>query len=192
MNLGADGKPVVTALPTANTCPKCGKQKLLLKASKAGKKYVQCPDAKCKFISDADAAGNPVAPPDTGIACEKCGSPMVVKVAWRGPFLSCSGYPKCRNAKSITVEVREKLTAKGIELPAVEKKEKAKEEGPKVEITEKCPECGSAMRLQKARFGGRYFLGCTGYPKCKGTAKITPELQAKIDAAQSGGPTPAG
>ena len=184
MNLGPTGQPVVTALPTPNACPKCGKTKLLLKQSKAGKKYVQCPDAKCKFISDADDKGNPVAPADTGITCEKCGSPMVIKVAWRGPFLSCSGYPKCRNAKSINAEVREQLTAKGVELPPPpEKKEKAKSDLPAVEITDKCVECGAAMRLQKSRFGGRYFLGCTDYPKCKGTAKVSEELQTRIDAA---------
>lgn len=50
-------------------------------------------------------------------------------------------------------------------------------------MTDLCPECGSAMRLQKSRFGGRYFLGCTKYPKCKGTAKLSPALQEKIDAA---------
>jgi DNA topoisomerase-1 len=191
MNLGADGKPVVTALPTKNKCPKCGKHNLLLKESKAGKKYVQCPDAKCKFISDSDAQGNPVKPPDTGIACEKCGSPMVIRPGWRGPFLSCSGYPKCRNAKSITVELREKFKEKGIELPVQEKKEKAKI--PAVEITEKCPDCGSAMQLKPSRFGGRYFIGCADYPKCKATAKLTPELQARIDAAAvQPAPTPAG
>ncbi|MDB5306997.1 MAG: topoisomerase [Gemmataceae bacterium] len=191
MNLRADGTRVVTALPTKNKCPKCGKQFLLLKESKAGKKYVQCPDAKCKFIADADPEGNPVKPADTGIVCEKCGQPMVIKVAWRGPFLSCSGYPKCRNAKSINAELREKL--KDILPPMPEKgaKEKAKSDLPQVEITEKCPDCGAPMRLQKSRFGGRLFLGCTHYPKCKATAKVTPELQARIDAAGAA-PTPAG
>ncbi len=182
MNLGGDGKPVVTTLPTQNPCPKCNKAKLLLKFSKKGKPYVQCPDAKCKFIADADEKGNPVKPPDTGITCEKCGSPMVVKVSWRGPFLSCSGYPKCRNAKSINAELREKL--KDILPPPQEKKAAAaKPDLPAVTITETCPQCGSPMRLQKSRFGGRYFLGCTKYPKCKGTAKISPALQAQIDAA---------
>jgi DNA topoisomerase-1 len=106
---------------------------------------------------------------------------MVIKTSWRGPFLSCSGYPKCRNAKSINAELREKL--KDILPPPPEKK--AKPNAPQVEIAEKCPECGSAMRLQKSRFGGRYFLGCTKYPKCKGTMKLTPELEAKVQAAET-------
>jgi DNA topoisomerase-1 len=41
------------------------------------------------------------------------------------------------------------------------------------------------MRLQKSRFGGRYFLGCKNYPKCKATSKVSPELEAKIQAAQA-------
>jgi DNA topoisomerase-1 len=182
MNLGVDGKPIVTALPTQVTCPKCEKQKLLLKTSKAGKRYVQCPDAKCKFISDCDEHGNPVKPPETGITCEKCGSPMVVKVAWRGPFLSCSGYPKCRNAKSINAELREKL--KDILPPMPEKSSAAaRPDVPQVEVTDTCPECDAPMRLMKSRFGPGYYLGCTKYPKCKGKAQVSGELQKKIDEA---------
>lgn len=182
MNENAEGVRTVTALPTPHKCPKCEKHNLLLKESKAGKKYVQCPDAKCKFISDADADGAPVKPPETGIACEKCGSPMVIKVAWRGPFLSCSGYPKCRNAKSINAELREKL--KDILPPMPEKAEKKPEDPiPQVEITETCPECGAPLKLRRSRFGSGFYLPCSKGPKCKGKGKITPELQAKIDAA---------
>jgi DNA topoisomerase-1 len=182
MNLGPDGKPIVTALPTKNKCPKCEKQFLLLKASKAGKQYVQCPDAKCKFIADCDAEGNPVKPADTGIKCEKCGQPMVIKVAWRGPFLSCSGYPKCRNAKSINAELREKL--KDILPPMPEKSDKkGKPDVPDVQIDDKCPECDSPMKLMKSRFGPGYYLGCSKYPGCKGKGKVSPELQKRIDEA---------
>ncbi len=186
MNLRPDGSVVTTALPTKVTCPKCGKKNLLLKESKAGKKYVQCPDAKCKFIADSDAEGNPITPPDTGIKCEKCSSPMVVKVAWRGPFLSCSGFPKCRNAKSINAELRDELKAKGIELPAAPERkpgEKGKSDIPDVPVDEECPECGAKMRLMKSRFGPGFYLGCSKYPKCKGKGKISPEMQAKIDEA---------
>ena len=186
MNLRPDGSTVVTALPTANKCPKCEKHMLLMKESKAGKKYVQCPDPKCKFISDCDEKGTPIKPVDTGIVCEKCGSPMHIRVSWRGPFLSCSGYPKCRNAKSINAEMREQFKAKGIELPVVERKEKAKVEMPNVEIAEKCHECDGPMQLKPSRFGKGYYLACMKYPKCKGTAKVTPALQAKIDAATPG------
>ncbi len=37
--------------------------------------------------------------------CQVCGRPMVVKWGRRGKFLSCSGFPECKNAKPITTGV---------------------------------------------------------------------------------------
>ena len=142
---------------------------------------MQCPDAKCKFISDCDAEGNPIKPPDTGHHVREVRQPMMIRTSWRGPFLSCSGYPKCRDTKSINAELREKL--KDILPPMPEKTEKKKSAIPDVEITETCPECDATLKLMKSRFGPGYYLGCTKYPDCRGKGKITPELQAKIDAA---------
>lgn len=42
----------------------------------------------------------------TDEVCELCGKPMVIKWGRRGKFLSCSDYPKCKSAKSITSGVR--------------------------------------------------------------------------------------
>lgn len=42
----------------------------------------------------------------TGEACELCGKPMIVKWGKKGKFLSCSGFPECKNAKSITTKVK--------------------------------------------------------------------------------------
>lgn len=181
MNLGADGKPVVSALPTPHQCPKCEKHNLLLKKSKAGKDYVQCPDAKCKFISDCDETGKPIKPAATGIMCEKCGSEMIIRSSWRGPFLACPGYPKCRNSKSISAEMKEQFVAAGIKLPEPPPRAQ-KAEVPKVPIEEKCFECDSPMMLKPSRFGKGYYLSCSKYPKCKGSMKVSPALQTKIDA----------
>jgi DNA topoisomerase I len=38
--------------------------------------------------------------------CELCGKPMVIKWGRRGKFLSCSDYPRCKSAKSITSGVK--------------------------------------------------------------------------------------
>jgi len=38
--------------------------------------------------------------------CEMCGRIMVIKWGRRGKFLSCSGFPKCKNAKPITTGVK--------------------------------------------------------------------------------------
>jgi len=38
--------------------------------------------------------------------CELCGKPMIIKWGRRGKFLSCSDYPTCKNARSITTGVK--------------------------------------------------------------------------------------
>ena len=42
----------------------------------------------------------------TNEVCTQCGKPMVVKWSRKGKFLSCSGFPECRYAKSITTGVK--------------------------------------------------------------------------------------
>jgi len=42
----------------------------------------------------------------TNYVCEKCGKPMVIKWGRFGQFLSCSGYPDCKNAKPIPTGVK--------------------------------------------------------------------------------------
>ncbi len=176
MNIGEDGKPVVSVIATKHPCPKCNKV-LLLRQGKNGP-FLSCSDTKCKTTVDCDPQGNPVKKADTGLSCEKCGSPMVIRKSWRGPFLSCSGYPNCKNAKSITADLREKLKDQIDAIMAGSKKST-----PTIEVTELCPECDGPMKVRNAF--GRYFLGCTNYPKCKGTRQITAEITDKINAAKA-------
>jgi DNA topoisomerase I len=42
----------------------------------------------------------------TDEVCVQCGKPMIVKWGKRGKFLSCSGFPECKNSKSITSGVK--------------------------------------------------------------------------------------
>lgn len=39
-----------------------------------------------------------------------------------------------------------------------------------------CPECGKKMAIKTSRFGSQ-FLGCTGYPECKGTMPLTKDMK---------------
>ena len=52
--------------------------------------------------------------------CEECGRPMVIKWGRRGRFMSCSGFPACRNSKSITTGI--KCPEEGCEGELVERK----------------------------------------------------------------------
>lgn len=44
--------------------------------------------------------------PPTKEVCELCGKPMVIKWGRRGKFLSCSGFPACKNAKPLTTGIK--------------------------------------------------------------------------------------
>ncbi len=84
----------------------------------------------------------------TDIACEKCGSNMVIKWGRNGEFLACPQYPECKNTKNFTRGENGEIEA-------------AKEE----EINETCEQCGRPMVLRWGKYGR--FLGCSGYPECK-------------------------
>ena len=165
MNFDAEGKPVLAAKPTDHVCEKCGKP-MVLRQGRRGP-FLACSGyPKCQNAKDVDAEGNPLKPIDTGIQCEKCGSAMMVKRGPRGPFLGCSAYPKCRSTKPMPEDLKEKVKKL---MPAP-----AKKAVPAVEVSETCPECGAPMKLRPGRRG--YFLGCSKYPKCRGTREATPEM----------------
>ncbi len=185
MNIGTDGQPVAAVKPTGQVCEKCGKE-MVIREGRRGP-FLACSGyPKCKNAKDVDAEGKPVEQKDLGIACEKCGAPMAIRRGPRGPFLGCTAYPKCRSTKQITAELKEKL---GNALPPPAPKKQPLQ----VEVTETCVECGGPMALKA--FRGRYFLGCAAYPKCKSTAKVSPELAERIKAAEAAAaaapPTPA-
>jgi DNA topoisomerase-1 len=83
----------------------------------------------------------------TDIACEKCGSPMVIKWGRNGRFLACSAYPDCKSTRP---------------LP---------EEEARTKTDQKCEKCGSDMVIKTGRFGR--FLACSAYPECKNTKPLT-------------------
>jgi DNA topoisomerase-1 len=174
MNFDAEGKPVLSSKPTEHVCEKCGKPMVLREGARGP--FLACSGyPKCRNAKDVDAKGNPMKPIETGEKCAKCGSAMVVKRGPRGPFLGCSAYPKCRSTKPVPEEMKEKLKTL---LPPPPKKAV-----PAVEVTETCPECGAPMKLRPGRRG--FFLGCSKYPKCKGTREASPEILERIQ-------TPAG
>jgi DNA topoisomerase-1 len=174
MNLGADGKPVISAMATEHKCEKCGKP-MVIRQGRRGP-FLACTGyPKCKNAKDVDAEGKVIPEFDPGIACEKCGAAMKVRKGPRGPFLGCSAYPKCRGTMPMPDELKEKYKAV---MPAPA----PKKELPKVEVSETCPECGGPMKLLPSRFGGGYFLGCANYPKCKGKRQLSAELLEQIQA----------
>jgi len=37
----------------------------------------------------------------TGLICEKCGKPLVIKWGKNGKFIACTGYPECKNTREL-------------------------------------------------------------------------------------------
>jgi DNA topoisomerase-1 len=98
-----------------------------------------------------------VQPQPTDQVCELCGKPMVLRTGRRGPFLACSGYPKCKQTR-----------------PAPGSREA---EAAAMATDEKCEKCGRPMVVRSGRRGP--FLACSGYPECKSTRPIPGSKEAE-------------
>jgi DNA topoisomerase I len=143
--------------PTGLKCPECGAD-IHLKMGRNGP-FLACnayPD--CKFTRDyvRDEKGNikPVEPAIEESAdrtCEKCGKPMVVKSGKYGQFLACTGYPECKNTKSL--DPKETGKATGVSCPD--------------------KDCDGELVERKSK-RGKVFYGCTRFPKCKFATWDTP------------------
>ena len=72
------------------------------------------------------------------VACDKCGTMMVIRMGRFGKFLACPNFPTCKNTKPI--EEKKKVVAK-------------------------CPQCGKDVLARKSK-KGKIFYGCEGYPDC--------------------------
>ncbi|MBU0717128.1 MAG: topoisomerase DNA-binding C4 zinc finger domain-containing protein, partial [Planctomycetes bacterium] len=105
------GEPKPPPKQTEIACEKCG-QPMVIRTGRRGK-FLGCsgfpkcrnakplPDEMAKELGE-DAKPAPKAKPEvTGIPCQECGAPMVVRTSQRGKFLGCSKYPKCRHTQSL-------------------------------------------------------------------------------------------
>jgi DNA topoisomerase-1 len=114
ISLDKNGKKIDDQLETDIKCDKCAST-LLKKVGFRGKQYLVCKNEECKATYNIDKSGNKVikpAPEHTGIKCEKCGSEMLKRIGKRGPFLTCSAFPKCRNLQWIPKAPKEETTTK--------------------------------------------------------------------------------
>ncbi len=156
-------------------CDKCG-AKMIIKTGRYGKFLACSAFPECKNIKKMSGQGEstPDKPVDPkvlelekkyeGEVCDKCGSPMKVRVGKYGPFLACSAYPKCKNIKNIGTE-----TGKEVE----------------------CPICHEGKIVKKFSKRGAFYA-CSNYPKCKNayqgepTGKDCPKCGALMIANASG------
>ncbi|HIJ85582.1 MAG: topA [Magnetococcales bacterium] len=132
-----------TSETTSETCPECSKP-LLIKLGRFGK-FLACSNyPECRFSRNIKKDGTvdevKAEPEVSTEKCEKCGKPMLIKDGRYGKYLSCSGYPDCRNNQPL---------------------EKPKSTG----VT--CLVCGKGHFLEKKSRYGKIFYSCSTYPACK-------------------------
>ncbi|MFH0840903.1 MAG: type I DNA topoisomerase [bacterium] len=161
-------KDIMPEEKTDEVCDKCGAP-MIIKTGRYGK-FLACsafPD--CKNIKNAPGTDNDKNGKDdneeieklnkkyANEICDKCNSPMTIKVGRFGSFLACTGYPKCKNIKNI----EENNSSTGI----------------------KCPKCGKGEIVQKRSRKG-IFYACDAYPDCKNAywSKPTGEHCPECDA----------
>ncbi len=146
-------------------CPVCGKELVVRSGAKGP--FVGCSGyPECTYTSsveDPEGGASQGKEGGTNVSevpekmCPDCGKPLVVRNGRRGPFLGCSGYPKCRHTEPIPgsdeAKAKEGAPAEGGAEPAGET------------IDRKCPNCGKTLVQKTGRRGP--FLACPGYPECK-------------------------
>jgi DNA topoisomerase-1 len=105
--------------------------------------------------------------------CEKCGKPLIKKLGRFGYFLACSGFPECRNTKSIPLA---KCPRCGGDIVARKTKGRGKEfygctNYPKCDfishykpLNQNCPKCGQFM-VEKYDKRNGYHKACIN-PDC--------------------------
>lgn len=141
-------KDIMPENETNEKCDKCGAA-MVMKTSRFGK-FLACsafPDCKNIKSVGGEEPKNQEKSEDVkkleekyaGEICEKCGSEMKVKTGKYGPFLACSGYPKCKNIKNIADENEKKI---------------------------KCPACKKGDIVKKFSKRGAFYA-CNNYPECK-------------------------
>ncbi|MGH7662997.1 MAG: DNA topoisomerase, partial [Gemmatimonadaceae bacterium] len=95
-----------------------------------------------------------------GEKCPDCGSDLVAKAGFFGPYIACARHPKeCKYTKKLGIGRKEAI--------------------PTDEI---CHECGSPMVIRHSRTG--QFLGCSTFPRCRGTRPMPTGVKCPRDGGE--------
>lgn len=211
----SQGKPTVREV-SEHKCPTCGRE-MIKRRGRFGE-FLGCSgyaqknekgEPVCSTIINLDRQGNPLPPKpkpiETTVACEKCGSPMLLRDSKRGPFLGCSSFPKCRSTRMVKklqgadlkqVEALLPLLKEGVER-SKEMIAKITGENPtaaakvqNIATDIDCEECGKPMVIRTGKRGP--FLGCSGYPKCRNTMEVPARLMEEMGLNANGNDTVSG
>ena len=130
-------------VPTDIPCEKCGAM-MVVKWGRNGQflacpRYPECKNTK-NFTRGPNGDVQVVEEVEVDETCEQCGRPMQIRWGKYGRFLGCTGYPECKNMRSL-------------EKP--------------VDLGVRCPECQEGNLQERKSRRGKIFYGCSRYPDCK-------------------------
>lgn len=88
-----------------------------------------------------------IAPEKVGESCPECEGELVYRVGRFGKFISCSNFPTCRYTRKLVNETENKYVAE--------------------KTGESCPACQEGELLKRKSRYGKFFFGCSRFPKCR-------------------------
>jgi DNA topoisomerase I len=92
--------------------------------------------------------------------CPECGKVLMKRWGKNGQFIGCTAYPECKYTRDLGISGDE-----------------AEDRKPSMTDYD-CQECGSKMMKRWGRNG--WFLGCSKYPKCKGTRPMPSKGRGRV------------
>ncbi len=151
--------------PALFACPVCGRR-TCYRFGKNGR-FLSCTGyPECTYAAPIDRHGRPMLPERVDLVCPDDGSDMVLRTGRFGQFLASVNYPETRFVLN------------------VDKKGKLKLPAPPPVVTDlACEKCGKPMNLRAGKRGP--WLGCSGFPKCRGRLAWTKVDDAKRAALEA-------
>ena len=140
--------------PTEHKCAECGGVCSSAGARTAGSWAASATRTASTRAISARTATAPAELRATDIKCDKCGRTMVIRTGRYGEFLSCSGYPECKNAKPVPL---------GVPCP-------------------KC--AGDIIEIRSKKRGGKPFYGCSRLPGCATSGAGRSRSTSRVRAVQ--------
>jgi DNA topoisomerase-1 len=94
-------------------------------------------------------------PEEIGEECPECGHKLVKRWGRNGPFIGCTAYPDCKYTRNVVTDADDDDTPVNVEPEPT---------------NYACPKCEAQMLKRWGKNG--WFLGCSKFPKCKGTMPL--------------------
>lgn len=167
-------------------CPRCGTGRLVVRTnSQTGKSFLGCTNYPLceKSYSQTEII-------EDRLKCPSCGGWMVRRKREDDgtPFFGCSNFPNC----SATIDaggsfspgsIAKQAGSSSMRYGTVAFHGSMCEDGAGEARSEKCPKCGSSLRLIKNSKDGSLFYGCVRYPSCRYTRNAEGEPSARSSRA---------